>query len=223
MATILAAPVNRSNWITEQPDRSAAHYGSGAAKPQMAQVDAMRCHSQRLKHGAIASRQPVRQPVQECRGPGQEIAHSAVDVAVAGELNLTAKVAVTIAALLAVLARDRRVYRHPLTGARSHHDHASNLVPEHQWRAELGVADATLTPPMQVRAADPHCCDAYQAMARALIWNRLIGEPDICRRVQPRHPHAPSQPLLRAWPNATGVPSARERARVVAAVRTGGS
>ena len=56
---------------------------------------------------------------------------------------------------LAAPARHRRVERDALSLAQSARDHAGHLVPEHQRRGELRVADAAVGVPVQVGAAQP--------------------------------------------------------------------
>src|ERR1022692_528486 len=155
----------------------------------MPEVERVRGDAKRLKQRAVKVGQPVREPVQECCRPAEELPHSAVQAAVTGELDLRAQVPVAVAALPARLTWDRRIDRYPFAAAGAGRDHPGVLVPEGERPAQVSVADARFGPPVQVGATDPDRGDPDQARARLEYGYGLIGEPDVSCRVQACHLH----------------------------------
>src|SRR5437764_1111335 len=86
-------------------------------------------------------------------------------------------------------APDRRVDRDPVAPPGAVLDHAGGLVAEHHRGRQGRVADLTLVPPVQVRAADADRGHPHQAHPRPGLRYRLLGQPDIARPVQPRGLH----------------------------------
>ena len=60
-----------------------------------------------------------------------------------------------------------RINCHPFALTRTVGNHAGELVPEHERVAQFCIADAGLTEPVQVRAADADGLHAYQRLARS--------------------------------------------------------
>jgi hypothetical protein len=69
---------------------------------------------------------------------------------------------------------DRRVNGHPFTLARTVSDHTGNLMSEDKRLLQPGIANTSLTEPLQVRATDADCFDAHQRLARAWHWQGLV-------------------------------------------------
>src|SRR6266700_480536 len=145
--------------------------------------------------------------MQAARRPAQEILHPAVGVAVAGEPYPQAEVTMSGTALAAGLARDRWVYRNPFAAARAVLDNPCRLVPEHERPVELGVTDACLAPPVQVRTADPDRGDPDQARPWFGCGDRFFGDLEITDRMQPRRPHEFLPPRLRSPRFPSAAPS----------------
>src|SRR6266568_2256344 len=129
--------------------------------------------------------------MQQVRRPGQVLAHGSVLAPMTRETDANAEIAITIAAGPARAAPDRRVDRHPLTAPGSVLDHAGRFMAEHQRFREGGVADAGLSPPVQVRAADADRGDPHQARPWSWHRHRLISQPEIAGAVQPCGLHSP--------------------------------
>ena len=70
-------------------------------------------------------------------------------------------------------------------------DDAGELVPEHEWMLELGVADPALEQPVSIRPAQTHGGDAHEHLPRRRQRVGLVVQPQLVRRVQPERP----QPL----------------------------
>src|SRR5271154_1604103 len=103
----------------QQPDRSAADHRRGAGERQVPEVHAVNGHPERLEQRAVRVGHRVRQRVQQVRGPGHELAHHAVGLAVPGEPDPVAQVRVAVPAGSAGPAGARRVDGAPLTAPRS--------------------------------------------------------------------------------------------------------
>jgi len=111
--------------------------------------------------------------------------------AVARELDARAEIAVAVAAGPAGAAPDGRVDRHQLTVPGAALDHAGGFVAEHQRPGQGRITDPALAPPVQVRAADADGGHPHQAHPPAGFRHRLVFQPEIPDRVQPRRLHAP--------------------------------
>ena len=87
---------------------------------------------------------------------------------------------------VAVPAVQRGIDRDPHAVERAALDHAGELVADHERVRELGVADAALLEPVQVRAADPDGLDPHQALLRPRRWHGLLGEAQVAGPVEAR-------------------------------------
>jgi hypothetical protein len=131
----------------------------------------------------------VGERVQELVRPGHELPHGAVLLPVPGEPDVQAQVVVALAAEPAGPVRDSRVDGHPLTAPVAFLDHARRFVAQDQRVIQGRVADPALVPPVQVRAADADGRDPHQALSRPGNRHRLVGQAQVCDRVQPGNPH----------------------------------
>src|SRR6266571_5918577 len=121
----------------------------------------------------------------QARGwPGDELPHRTVLAAMAGEPYPRAQVAVPMTALAAGFARDGRIDRDPLSLVRASLHNPGGFVPENQGLIQLGIADARLAPPVQIRTADPDCRDTDEAAARLRLRWGFVCHPQISGRVQ---------------------------------------
>src|SRR6185436_7608269 len=81
--------------------------------------------------------------------------------------------------------RDRRVDRDTDAVERATLDDAGQLVPADERAGDLGVADAALGVPVQVRSADPHGGDPHEALSLGRHRHRIVGEAQVVRPVEP--------------------------------------
>src|SRR5690348_11329620 len=163
----------------------------------MAEIHRVDRDTERLQHGAVGGGDPVRQRVQQLGGPGDELLERAVLLAVPGEPDPHAQIAVALLAQLADAAGDCRVHGDRLAMPRAALDHTGGLVPDHQRAADTGVADATLGVPVQIRPAQPDRGHPDQAVSGRHLRHRLLGEPDVADAVQPRDLHQAAPPCNR--------------------------
>jgi hypothetical protein len=131
--------------------------------------------------------------VAECLGqwvqprgrPGEVALEASVAGGVAGEDEFPAQVRVAALAQVAAVARDGRVDRDADAVERAALDDAGHLVPADERAGDLGVADAALLVPVQVRPADPDRGDPHQALALGHLRHRILGQTQVVRAVEP--------------------------------------
>jgi hypothetical protein len=152
----------------------------------VAEVEGVDGHAQRLEHGAGHAVHRLGQRMQRLGRPAQVLAQPAVAAPVTREDDVGAEVLMALQAALAVPAVQCGVDGDAAAVERAALDHARELVADDQRVCELRVADPALVVPMQVRAADPHGLHAHQALPRAGRRPRLVGDAQVAHPVQPR-------------------------------------
>jgi hypothetical protein len=174
----------------EQADRSAADDRDARADLDVAQVERVDGHAERLQHGATGVADLVGQGEELAVWPDEELAQATVGGAVPGEPNGRAEVRVALEAAFADAARYRRVDGDPGSGARTRLDDPGELVAEHERPGQHGVADPSLGEPVQVRTAESDRGHADEAVPGWWIGRRgLVDDAEISGTEQTRGSH----------------------------------
>jgi hypothetical protein len=126
--------------------------------------------------------------MQEALRPREERAQGAVGRAVAGEAYGRAEVLEPGCAEIAGAAWNGGIDRNAFALAPAREDDAGELVPEHEWMLEPGIADPALEQPVSIRPAQTHGGDAYEHLPRRRQRVGLVVQPRLVRRVQPERP-----------------------------------
>src|SRR5207248_2845514 len=112
--------------------------------------------------------------VREPLGPGHQRAERTVGRAVAREPQIAAEVGQPFDAWRAPTAGTRRVDGDALARARARLDGGDELVAEHEWFRQHGVADRSLYEPVPVGSAEPDRADPQENLARCRLRSVFV-------------------------------------------------
>ena len=186
---------------------------SAHARPDVAEVDGVEAHAERLEQRDIVALDRVGDRQQQTLRPAHERAQAAVDGSVTAEPDVRAEVAVAGPADEAVSTRVRRLHDDPLALARAGDDEAAHLVAEHERLDHLRLADAAVLVPVEVGAAQPDGGDADELLPRRGDGLGFLVDTDVAGAVQSKHFHAGHDRRWHASPRGGSAGLAMVRAR----------